>query len=233
MNMSNNNIAIIPARSGSKGLPNKNILPIDGKPMLSYTVEAAISSGLFTKVHVSTDSEEYANIARKYGADVPFLRSKEMSSDMAGSWDVVLEVLSRYREMNFQFDTVCLLQPTSPLRGDNDIKGAYLQYSKCGGDSMTSVSEVDHSPLWTMTLDDSLSLEEYKKRRSSAPRQLLEKYYRINGAIYIRKISNGKEITICNEMEYAYIMPKEKSIDIDDEYDLVVAKALFDYNRHK
>ena len=108
------NIAIITARSGSKGLPNKNILPLDGKPLIAHTIIAAKESGMFDTVMVSTDSEEYAAIAREWGAEVPFLRSEENSSDKAGSWDVVREVLDEYRKRGEEFDTFTLLQPTSP-----------------------------------------------------------------------------------------------------------------------
>ena len=103
------NIAIIPARSGSKGLPDKNIKLLQGKPLLAYTIEAAIKSGCFTEVMVSTDSEKYAEIAWEYGAKVPFLRSKVMSSDTASSWDMVEEVLDNYKQLNQEFDSFCLL----------------------------------------------------------------------------------------------------------------------------
>ena len=109
------NIAIIPARSGSKGIPDKNIKDINGKPLIAWTIEAAIKSNMFNCVMVSTDSDKYADIARNYGAEVPFLRSSENSSDTSSSWDVVREVLLKYEEMGFLFDTFTLLQPTSPL----------------------------------------------------------------------------------------------------------------------
>ena len=118
-------IAIIPARSGSKGLPDKNIKPLNGKPLLAYSIEAALASGLFDTVHVSTDSERYADIARQYGADEPFLRSAETSSDTASSEDAIREVLRRYEEMGQRFDAFMLLQPTSPLRTADDIRAAF------------------------------------------------------------------------------------------------------------
>ena len=107
------NIAIIPARSGSKGLPDKNIRLLGGKPLLAYTIEAAIQSGCFDTVHVSTDSEHYAEIARQYGADVPFLRSAALATDTASTWDAVREALCRYAELGKTFDTMMLMQPTS------------------------------------------------------------------------------------------------------------------------
>ena len=109
------NIAIIPARSGSKGLKDKNIKNLLGKPVMAYSIEAALKSGQFSTVMVSTDSEQYAKIALEYGAEVPFFRSKTTSSDTASSWDAVLEVLSEYEKLGQRFSTFCLLQPTSPM----------------------------------------------------------------------------------------------------------------------
>jgi len=115
------NIAIIPARSGSKGLPDKNIRLLCGKPLLAYSIEAALQSDMFDVVHVSTDSIQYAEIAKKFGADVPFLRSTETSSDSASSWDVVKEVIEKYQKVGKCFDTFMLLQPTSQPFGNRKI----------------------------------------------------------------------------------------------------------------
>ena len=228
------NIAIIPARSGSKGLKDKNIKELNGKPLLAYSIEAAKESKLFDEIMVSTDSSKYSEIARSFGANVPFLRSEENSSDKASSWDVVLEVLSKYFETSKKFDSVCLLQPTSPLRTANDIVEAYKLLEAKQADAVTSVCEVDHSPLWTMTLPPNLSLEEFKKRDSDTPRQLLEKYYRLNGAIYIRKINySNKGIQLIDTNEFAYIMPREHSVDIDTELDFVIAKAIMNKYSNK
>lgn len=221
------NIAIIPARSGSKGLKDKNIKELNGKPLLAYSIEAAKESKLFDEIMVSTDSSKYSEIARSFGANVPFLRSEGNSSDKASSWDVVLEVLSRYFETGKKFDSVCLLQPTSPLRTANDIADAYKLLEAKQANAVTSVCEVGHSPLWTMTLPPNLSLEEFKKRDSDTPRQLLEKYYRLNGAIYIRKINySNKGIQLTDTNEFAFIMPRKHSIDIDTELDFVIAEAI-------
>ncbi len=221
------NLAIIPARSGSKGLKDKNIKELSGKPLLAYSIEAARESGLFDEIMVSTDSPQYAEIAKSFGANVPFLRSESNSGDKASSWDVVLEVLSKYFETNQKYDSVCLLQPTSPLRTAKDIADAYKLLETKQADAVTSVCEVDHSPLWTMTLPPNLSLEEFKKRDSDTPRQLLEKYYRLNGTIYIRKINySSKGIQFIDTNEFAFIMPRERSIDIDTELDFIIAEAI-------
>lgn len=222
------NIAIITARSGSKGLPDKNIKELAGKPLIAYSIEAARDSGCFETIMVSTDSEKYAEIGREYGAEVPFLRSVETSSDTAGSWDVVMEVLARYKDLGKTFDTVCLLQPTSPLRKAEDICGGYKLLEEKSADAITAVTEVDHSPLWCMTLPEDLSLKKFnEEKRIEAPRQLLDTYYRINGALYIRKVAEDG-VDLCSEREYAYAMPRERSVDIDTELDFRFAELLLD-----
>lgn len=219
------NIAIIPARSGSKGLKDKNIKELNGKPLLAYSIDAAISSGLFEEVMVSTDSELYANVAKENGASVPFLRSEEQSGDNAGSWGVVEEVLKKYESLGEKFDTVCLLQPTSPLRTANDIIDGYQLLIEKNGDAVTAVCEMDHSPLWSMVLPEDNSLSDFRKNLNSVPRQQLAKYYRINGALYIRKIDyKDNHILIQDGNEYALIMNRKKSVDIDTLEDFELAE---------
>lgn len=221
------NLAIIPARSGSKGLKDKNIKLLAGKPLIAYSILAARESGMFSEIMVSTDSADYARVAEEYGARIPFLRSEAMSSDTAGSWDVVKEVLEGYFVKNIKFDTVCLLQPTSPLRRPEDIVEGYHQLEAKEADAVTSVCEVDHSPLWSMTLENDCSLAEFRSHMSSVPRQMLETYYRINGALYIRKIKyTDTGIDILDSKEYAYIMDRKRSIDIDTADDFEYASFL-------
>lgn len=222
------NIAIIPARSGSKGLKDKNIKSLNGKPLLAYSIDAAYASQLFDEIMVSTDSPEYAEIAKKYGANVPFLRSVELSNDTAGSWDVVKAVLEKYKELGHEFDTICLLQPTSPLRTEKDIKNAYQFFCDKQADAVTSVCEVDHSPLWTMVLPEDCSLQEYNKSNcGNAPRQQLATYHRFNGAVYIRKIEyTSVGVELISEKEYAFIMDRENSVDIDTELDFKMAEVM-------
>lgn len=218
------NIAIIPARSGSKGLKDKNIRLLNGKPLMAYSIIAAQKSGMFSKIIVSTDNECYAEIALKFGADVPFLRSEKNSADNAASWDVVKEVLNNITD---RFDTVCLLQPTSPFRTADDIVRGYKELSEKNADAITSVCETDHSPLWTMMLDDDLSMMAFRKNFVEIPRQMLGKYYMINGALYIRKVEyNEDTIILLDRKEYAYIMDKNRSIDIDSLNDFRYAEFL-------
>lgn len=222
------NIAIIPARSGSKGLPDKNIKLLDGKPLLAYSVEAALKSGAFDVVHVSTDSEKYADIARKYGADVPFLRSAEASSDIASSWEAVREVIKNYAILGKNFDTFMLLQPTSPLRTAKDIVEAFECMTKKRANSIVSVCETEHSPLQCNILpaDDSLG-GFFRDEIKNLPRQMLKTFYRLNGAIYLAKTEFFLTVEdIYSESCYAYIMDKRRSIDIDEELDFDIAEAI-------
>ena len=221
------NIAIIPARSGSKGLKNKNIKLLNGKPLLAYTVEAALQSGLFDCVHVSTDSEQYADIAREFGADVPFLREAELASDTSNTWDALRFVIKEYEELGQKFDTVCLLQPTSPLRDAADIKNAYQIFEKKKAESVISVCETEHSPLLCNTLKESGSMKGFIDMKKVGRRQELSTYYRLNGAIYIQTVDllmQGGDLY--GDKSYAYVMEKEHSVDIDDEMDFMFAEVM-------
>ncbi|MBQ2873140.1 MAG: acylneuraminate cytidylyltransferase family protein [Bacilli bacterium] len=221
------NLAIIPARSGSKGLKNKNIMELNGMPLLAYSINAALKSGKFSHVMVSTDSKEYAEIAKKYGAEVPFLRDEISSSDSASSWDVVKEVLNKYEDLGITFDTVTLLQPTSPLRTEVDICNAHNLFSEKKATSVISVCETEHSPLWCNVLSDSLCMDGFLNNKNNSQRQKLDTYYRINGSIYIVDVKHflsGKNIY--DSGSYAYIMPINRSVDIDTKVDFIIAEAL-------
>lgn len=222
------NLAIIPARSGSKGLADKNIKLVNGKPLLAYTIEAAMKSKLFNEIFVSTDSEKYAKIALEWGANVPFLRSDELATDTASSLDVVKDALKRYKEMGEEFDTVAILQPTSPLRSAEDIIAGYNKMIEKDANSIIAVCEVDHSPLWSNTLPEDTSLTNFLKQEViNLNRQSLPTYYRINGALYLIK-SDFLMMTdnIYSEKSYALVMPKERSVDIDNELDLKIAEII-------
>ena len=224
------NIAIIPARSGSKGLPDKNIRLVNGKPLIAYTIKAALESGCFDTVHVSTDSERYAEIAREFGADVPFLRSAELATDTASTWDAVREVLARYAELGRKFDTMMLMQPTTPLRTGEDVKAAYALLREKQAKSVIAVCEVDHSPLWCDTIPDSGSMKGFgRKDLAWVNRQDLRPYYRVNGAIYLLSvdgISIPPDDDIYEDNCYALFMDRKKSVDIDSEDDLALVEFL-------
>lgn len=218
-------IAIIPIRSGSKGLKDKNILPLAGKPLVAHTIECAVKSGVFDKVFVSTDSQRYANISVQYGADVSFLRSAINSSDTAGSWDVVREVIEEFEKRGEIFDEIMLLQATSPLRTIEDITNSIELMHEKDANAVESVTEMDHSPLWANTLPNDGCMDEFEKDEYvNTPRQMLPKYYRLNGAIYLLKKSELYAKRMFHKKCYAYIMPQDRSIDIDSELDFRIAE---------
>ena len=219
------NIAIIPARSGSKRLPDKNIRLLGGKPLLAYSIEAAKDSGMFEEIFVSTDSNAYADIAREWGGSVPFLRSAACSTDTAASWDTVGEVLDRLEEQGKVFDTVTLLQPTSPLRLGTDISAAYRLFEQKDANAVVSVAAADHPLSLYTTLPDDLSLESFGKSRPIDHEN--KQFYRINGAIYIVKVPYlAKTKNIYESRCFAYIMDRDRSVDIDTGLDFDIAEAI-------
>lgn len=226
------NIAIITARSGSKGVKDKNIRELCGKPLLAYSIECALKSGQFDKVFVSTDSSLYARIAEEYGADASFLRTTENSGDTAGSWDVVREVIERFEEKSEFYDNIMLLQPTSPLRTDFDICNCFELMLKKEANAIISVCETEHSPLWCNTLPADLCMDNFRNEKyRDLPRQELPVFYRINGAVYLIKRKELDRSPMFTQHCYAYIMPHDRSIDIDSEVDFKIAEAFLNERR--
>lgn len=226
-------LAIIPARSGSKGIKDKNIKLLNGKPLMAYSIEAAKDSGIFDEIMVSTDSEEYARVASEYGASVPFYRSKETSSDTASSWDAVREVISKYEQMGREFDAFCLLQPTTPLRTGEHIFSAYKAFLDATT-AVVSVCETDDSPEKCSTLPSDMSLAGFAKPESNVRRQDIKKYYRVNGAIYFvytKEFENGE--FLYRNGSYAYLMDRASSIDIDDDFDFKMAELIIKEREEK
>tara|TARA_B110000263_G_C15205078_1_gene462499 strand:+ start:220 stop:909 length:690 start_codon:yes stop_codon:yes gene_type:complete len=218
-------LAVIPARSGSKRLFNKNIKDLNGKPLIVWTIQAALKSAYIDKVIVSTDSEEIADISKRFGAEVPFIRPSNLSDDKTDSLSVIKHAVEFY---NSQYDIVVLLQPTSPLRNTQDIDEAFKLLNN-NTKAVVSVCKTDHSPLWSNTLSDDYCMQYFIKEDVKGKRsQDIPQYYRLNGSIYISFIldminNNG----FFGELTKAYIMPKERSVDIDDLFDFQFAEYLF------
>ena len=222
-------LAIIPARGGSKRLPRKNVLPLGGKPLIQWTAEAALVSKFIDMTMVSTDCVAIAEVAKSCGVNVPYLRSKALSSDTASSMGVILDALNFYQNIKQEFDLVILLQPTSPLRTSADIDGAIESFIEKSASAVVSVTECDHSPLWSNTLSADLSLSNFISNDVAAQRsQDLPLYYRLNGAIYLFDVQKIKLNTnyLSFPNIFAFIMDKFHSVDIDDEHDFIVAEAL-------
>lgn len=218
-------IAIIPIRSGSKGLKDKNILPFNGKPLVASTIEVALESKAFEKVFVSTDSQRYADIAIAYGADASFLRSEKNSSDTAGSWDVIREVVEHFEADGLFYDEIMLLQVTSPLRNKQDILSSIELLHEKNANAVQSVCEMEHSPLWSNTLPEDGCMDYFANGEyDRMPRQLLPKYYRQNGAIFLITRTELDAEPMFSNRCYAYIMPQDRSLDIDTEIDFRIAE---------
>lgn len=221
-------IAIIPARSGSKGLKDKNIKKMDGRPLMAYTIKAAIESNIFDCVHVATDSEEYGRIARQYGAEVPFYRSQESATDKASTWELVEEVLEKYKELNRYFNSIVVLQPTSPLRKKEHIQQAMELFEQKDANTVIGVCEAEHVPIWSNILNSDGNMRGFiKPEFIGKSRQELPSFYRINGAIYIiRPEVLLKLEELYDNKCYAYIMDKYSSVDIDDLLDFITAETI-------
>ena len=226
-------IAILPARGGSKRLPGKNIRDLNGKPLIAWTIDAALGSRYIDTVCVSTDDLTIKGIAERYGAEVPFLRPARLASDNASTVDVVEHAIEFYEQVQKeQYDILIVLQPTSPLRTATDIDESIESFLKKKAANVVSVCEVDHSPLWCNSLPDDLSLTgfikpELRKMRS----QDLPTFYRLNGAVYIILLEvfrQKKDLILCQNA-YAYIMSKEHSIDIDDINDFIQAETVMKF----
>ena len=223
-------LAIIPARGGSKRLPAKNKLDLCGKPLLAYSIEAAYKSVCVDRVIVSTDDDEICEIAIRFGAEVPFMRPKNLATDEASSIDVVCHVLEQTGYSQADFDSYfILLQPTSPLRLSTDIDAACQLLSENQANSVVSVCPCEHSPLWTNTLSETKSLdgfispEIFEKRSQDLPQ-----YYRLNGAIYLYRVSEflKKRSFFGVNPSFAYVMATERSVDVDELIDLEFCRFL-------
>lgn len=218
-------IAIIPARSGSKGLKDKNIIDLCGKPLIAYSIEAAIQSGLFEHVIVSTDSERYAEISRLYGAEV-MMRGEMLSNDKATTYMVLEDILKN--RLTEPVDYFVLLQPTSPLRNARHIKEAVEKFEiKISDfDFLVSVKESEHAKVLVNPIDEDGSLKYFDLDFSNYRRQGY-KDYSPNGAIFIGKPDAYlKQKHFFGAKALSYVMTAEDSVDIDGALDLIVAQAI-------
>ena len=222
-------IGIIPARGGSKGIPGKNILPLCGKPLIAYTIEAAQAARSIDRLILSTDDEEIAGLAEKYGLEVPFMRPAELAQDTSLAIDNYIYTFERLNEeAAAQYDEFIVLQPTSPLRTSADIENAVALFREKNADSVISVSEASHPPMWAKKVDPSGMVKDYFDIEiGNRNRQELELAFMPNGAIFILKLSLLKTLnSYYSDNTCAFIMPPERSIDIDTPLDFEFAEIL-------
>ncbi len=213
-------LALIPARGGSKGIPHKNIIDLNGKPLIAYTIDSAKKSRYIDNIVVSTDDQNIADVSKKLGAKVPFIRPTYLAADESKTEDVVLHALQYLENNGESYDVLILLQPTQPLRTEDDIDKALELFEKLDEQSVVSISEVSDNPILIRRLGEGGQLEKLLKRSSTCRRQDMEAYYRVNGAIYINRINEISENTSLNDNCIGFLMDRSHSIDIDTYEDL-------------
>lgn len=220
-------LAIIPARGGSKGLERKNTKPLLGKPLIAYSIEAALKSKKISEVIVSTEDQEIAQIARDFGASVPFMRPDKYATDESLSIDTYVYTIDKIKsEFGIDHQEFVVLQPTSPLRRPEDIDSAIDLFHTKNADSVISFTEEHHSIFWHKYLSDNGKLSPIFENEKLTNRQELKKTYYPNGSIYVFKskiIREGKNYT---NNTFAYLMGRNQSVDIDTIEDFEFAEYL-------
>lgn len=214
-------LALVPARGGSKGLPRKNVLDLAGRPLIAWTLAAAQDSDYIDRCVVSTDNTEIAAVARAHGGDVPFMRPQELAHDSSGSFGAIQHALENISG----YDILLLLQPTSPLRTGNDIDGTLEQLQRHAAPSCVSVVEPAKSPYWAYKVDDRNHLVPLlDEKLARLRRQDLPKSYVLNGAVYAARVDwLLRHEDFLGRETVPYIMPAERSMDIDTAFDLQLA----------
>lgn len=219
-------IAIIPARGGSKGLPGKNVRPLNGKPLIAYAIEEALKAKHIDRVIISTDDEEIARVAVEYGAELPFMRPAELASDTAMAIDNYIYTIGRLEEESGKpIDAFVVLQPTSPLRIAEDIDGAIELFEQKGADSVISYCQEAHPVTWHKYLDEEGRFENIFDANIKNRQENRTSYYP-NGAVYVFRTSMIRERKYYTNKSYAYVMPRTRSVDIDFIEDFEYAEFL-------
>ena len=219
-------LAIIPARGGSKGIPNKNIISLCGKPLIAYSILAAKASRYIDDIIVSTDSEQIADIAAEYGASVPFLRPAALASDTSKTIDCMVYTIDELEKQGQHYDCVVLLQPTQPIRKEDSIDQAIAMILDSTEDSLVSVTTVSEHPILMRTITKEGTLKSLLPMSSTVRRQDFPDIYRVNGSIYINRINDSfNSSTSLNDNLLPFFMEEKYSIDIDSYEDLKKAET--------
>jgi N-acylneuraminate cytidylyltransferase/CMP-N,N'-diacetyllegionaminic acid synthase len=227
-------LGIIPARGGSKGIKKKNIIPLEGKPLIAWTIEAALNADSISRLIVTTEDDEIAETARKFGAEIPFKRPDELAGDNVGGLDPIVHALEWLKEHeNYSPDYFMLLQPTSPLRTSEDIEKAVAITLESNANNLISISEIREHPCNAMMVDEQGMMKNFlgvdlndliKKypRRQDLPPAYIE-----NGAVYLSRTETFlKNRSFYDPAPHAMVMSKENSVDIDNMLNLYVAESI-------
>lgn len=225
---------LIPARGGSKRLPRKNVKLLFNKPLIAWTIEVAKASKFVDQIVVSTDDIEIKEVSEKYGAKVPFIRPEYLSNDTASSFDVIEHAI-HFLNIESENNLLVLLQPTSPLRTVEELDQALNFFIERSASGVVSVSETEHSPLWSNVLPENFEMSDFIRSEVKGKRsQDLPIFYRLNGSIYIYKTSEliEKGSIFYNETVFAFETSKSTSVDIDTELDFIIAETLVKHVAH-
>lgn len=219
-------LALIPARGGSKGIPKKNTKDFNGRPLIAYTIAAARNSSYIDSVVVTTDCEDIAKVAQKYGAEIPFMRPKELAQDNSKTIEAVVHAKEALEDAGRRYDAVVLLQPTSPLRRSVEIDAAIETFYSHGRLGLASVSAVSENPILTRRIDRSGVMHPILPISSTVRRQDMPTFWHVDGAIYINSTIDLSEETSLNDNPIAYIMPRLRASDIDSIEDFLRAEEI-------
>lgn len=227
-------LGLIPARSGSKGLKDKNIRPLLGTPLIGHTIREAQLSGVFEDIIVSTDSSQYARVSMDLGAKVPFLRPESLATDESIAVETYRFTLEELRNRGQEYDALMVLQPTSPLRQAADILSAVEMLRQKGTEAVVSVCPLEHPSSWIMELPIDRSMAGWITGASLKNRQSETEKYRLNGAIYLSTVEafdrNGG---FYGPKTFGLVMDRSRSLDIDDELDFYMAECLIRFRGHE
>ena len=220
-------LAVVPARAGSKRLPQKNIKLLNGKPLIAYTFDEIQKSKYITTTVATSDCSKVIQISQQYANTYSLLRPEELASDTVSSVDVLLHAVE-YAEQFGSFDIICLLQPTSPLRTASDIDNAIELYIDKKAKGVVSMTQCEHSPLWSTPLGNKSDFKNFISQLQNTRSQDLPNYYQLNGAIYLvdKHTLFSQRKLFLEQDYYPYIMPAENSVDIDTQVDFIVADTL-------
>ncbi len=222
------NICIIPARGGSKRIPRKNIKYFLGKPIIAYSIEAAINSGLFDDIMVSTDDEEIAEIAKKIGAKVPFYRNKETANDFATTLDVIKEVVLEYKKDNIVFDNICCLYATAPFVTVKTLQKSYDKFSKNNYDSLFPVIPYDFPIQRSVKIENEKITFNYPEHTNTRSQDLKQNYHDAGQFYWLKSSIAENSDSIIASNTGAYIITELQGHDIDTEIDWKLAELKYE-----
>jgi len=221
-------VCVIPARGGSKGVPRKNIKLLAGKPLIAYTIEQALESKYIDRTIVSTEDDEIADISRQFAAEVPFMRPENLAGDHVATVYVLLHAINWLEEKElYSFDILALLHTTTPLRAVEDIDACIEMLKSTKADNVFTVTEAYRNPYFNMVEVDERGKVQLIKQGSFTSRQSAPKVYDMNSSIYVWwKERFKKSVKIFMDNSRIYIMPKQRSVDIDDDIDFKIAEMI-------